>query len=229
MFWLGGSAPSGPASLCRGLGISRPRRDRRSGGQRCRPQRRSGRASRKGREGGHAITGTEGEGRCQGPAGGARERCRGTARSREARALARQAEARAEQRAKDVEAKAEKRAKEADERAERAESAARKEAASAREAAAKAEMPRAKALPRARSSTPAPPGTPDTGRSRTWEAVRRAVEEIIQNVPPELIEEQLRDIAKAMKKAQGSRSSRSPSGDRTAFAAASRLPYVQQV
>ena len=43
------------------------------------------------------------------------------------------------------------------------------------------------------------------------------------------IEEQLRDIAKAMKKAQGSHSSQSPSGDRSAFAAASRLPYVQQV
>ena len=136
-------------------------------------------------------------------------------------AQARAAAARAEEREKESEQRAAKKTKEAEERARRAESEARK---------ARAEVaPKAKARPR--SSTPAPPGTPDTGRSRSREreAASRAVDEIMRNVPPELIEEQLQTIAAAMKKAQGSHSSRSPSGDRTAFAAASRIPYVQQV
>ena len=44
-----------------------------------------------------------------------------------------------------------------------------------------------------------------------------------------MIREQLADIHKAMRKMQGSHSSRTPSGDRSAFAAASRIPYVEQV
>ena len=136
-------------------------------------------------------------------------------------AQARAAAARAEEREKESEQRAAKKTKEAEERARRAESEARKARAEA--------APKAKARPR--SSTPVPHDDPGTSRSRSREreAARRAVDEIMRNVPPELIEEQLQTIAAAMKKAQGSHSSRSPSGDRRAFAAASRLPYVQQV
>ena len=75
-----------------------------------------------------------------------------------------------------------------------------------------------------------------TGRSRSRgrspepmnPAMANALD-VLANVPEDMIREQLADIHKAMRKMQGSHSSRTPSGDRSAFAAASRIPYVEQV
>ncbi len=76
-----------------------------------------------------------------------------------------------------------------------------------------------------------------TGRSRSSRRGRSAEPmppamanalDVLANVPEEMIREQLADIHKAMRKMQGSHSSRTPSGDRSAFAAASRIPYVEQ-
>ena len=77
-----------------------------------------------------------------------------------------------------------------------------------------------------------------TGRSRSGRrgrspepltpAMTNALE-VLANVPEEMIRDQLADVHKALRKMQGMQSRQAPSGDRSAFAAASRLPRDQQV
>ena len=76
-----------------------------------------------------------------------------------------------------------------------------------------------------------------TGRSRSrrgrspepMNAAMRNALDVLADVPEEMIRDQLADVHKAMRKMQGMHSARTPSGDRSAFAAASRLPYVQRI